>query len=316
MIKYHPLEEIIPLYLNNIELKNSTKREYQICFNQYIHFLKCFNVFYAQSSNLIQYKRELIEKMYKASTIKKHLTLIKNLYSWLKENYKVYHLNEIYSSDISKYVKNVYVSKEHRKQAFTKSEVKKILEFLNNSGDSLTGKRIQAIFLLMITTGVRGIEVCRAKRSDIVTHGHESILYIHGKGRFEADQFVKLSRDVVIAINNYLFMRKDELPYLFVTHDITHPHKMLTTHLISTQFKKILKTIHIDTTNKSLHSLRHTAAHFNILRGGSIYQTQKLLRHTHLETTLIYLHHLERIHDDSEDKILEYILKERKHYEK
>ena len=309
MIKHHPLEVAIPLYLANIEVKPSTQREYVTCFNQYIHFLKRFNVFFAQSTDLIRYKKEMIAKKYKATTIKKHLTLIKNLYGWLKENYKVYHLNEIYSADISKYVKNVYVSKEHKKQAFTRSEVIKILDFMDKNSHSLTGMRIYAIFLLMVTTALRGIEVCRAKKADFIKHGHETLLYIHGKGRFEADQFVKLSKDVVLIINNYLIMRKDQSPYLFIKHEKTHQNTMLSTHLISVQFKKILHTLEIDTSQKTLHSLRHTAAHFNILRGGSIYQTQKLLRHAHIETTLIYLHHFERINDDSEEKILAYIHK-------
>jgi integrase len=77
-------------------------------------------------------------------------------------------------------------------------------------------------------------------------------------------------------------------------------------------FKNILKEIGIDDPRLTLHSLRHTAATLNILRGGSIESTQALLRHAHIETTKIYLHQIERVLDESEFEIEQYLLNETK----
>jgi ribosomal-protein-alanine N-acetyltransferase len=55
----------------------------------------------------------------------------------------------------------------------------------------------------MITTGLRGIEIIRAKKKDLAKMGNISILFVQGKGRQEADEFVKISQVVTKAFNDY-----------------------------------------------------------------------------------------------------------------
>lgn len=76
--------------------------------------------------------------------------------------------------------------------------------------------------------------------------------------------------------------------------------------------KENLKRAGIPDFKLTIHSLRHTAATFNLLRGGSIEATQALLRHQSIETTMIYLHHINRVKDDSEFQIERYILDDSK----
>jgi integrase len=52
-----------------------------------------------------------------------------------------------------------------------------------------------------------------------------------------------------------------------------------------------------------VHSLRHTCATLSLQTGSTLEQTQQLLRHANIETTLIYAHHLNRINDDTVLKI-------------
>jgi len=51
------------------------------------------------------------------------------------------------------------------------------------------------------------------------------------------------------------------------------------------------------------HSLRHTAGTLNLLHGGTIQETQQLLRHSNINTTMIYLHNLNRANNHSEARI-------------
>ena len=51
------------------------------------------------------------------------------------------------------------------------------------------------------------------------------------------------------------------------------------------------------------HSLRHTAATLNLLNGGTVEETQQLLDHKNINTTLIYSHALERAKNNSEQRI-------------
>ena len=74
--------------------------------------------------------------------------------------------------------------------------------------------------------------------------------------------------------------------------------------------RRVLKTCGLEETGITPHSLRHTAATLNLLRGGSLEETKKFMRHTNLSATLIYAHHIKRMKDDSEKKIERYILKE------
>ena len=51
------------------------------------------------------------------------------------------------------------------------------------------------------------------------------------------------------------------------------------------------------------HSMRHTAATLNLLNGGTLEETQQLLRHQNISTTMIYSHALERAGNRSEERI-------------
>lgn len=106
--------------------------------------------------------------------------------------------------------------------------------------------------------------------------------------------------------------RSDNSRFIFVTHGETSSSQQLSTHSLSARFKKAMSEIGLDDPRLSLHSLRHTAATLNILRGGSIESTQALLRHAHIETTKIYLHQIERVLDESEFEIEQYLLNETK----
>jgi integrase len=75
-------------------------------------------------------------------------------------------------------------------------------------------------------------------------------------------------------------------------------------------FKRVLKDSGLEDTKITPHALRHTAATLNLLRGGSLEETKRFMRHTNMSSTLIYAHHIDRMKDDSEDQIENYILKE------
>ncbi len=51
------------------------------------------------------------------------------------------------------------------------------------------------------------------------------------------------------------------------------------------------------------HSLRHTCATLNLMNGGELEETRQLLRHHSINTTLIYAHALERVNNQSENRI-------------
>ncbi len=161
---------------------------------------------------------------------------------------------------------------------------------------------------LMITTGLRSVEIRRARKKDLRVVNNQLILYVQGKGRKSADEFVKISPGVKEAINDYLNKRKDNNPYLFISHSKHSDIPYLSRTFFIGMFKRILKDCGLEDTKITPHSLRHTAATINLLRGGSLEATKRFMRHTNMSTTLIYAHHICRMKDDSENQIENYIL--------
>jgi integrase len=164
---------------------------------------------------------------------------------------------------------------------------------------------------LMLTTGMRSIEIRRAKIKDIKKINDEMILYVQGKGRSSKDTFVKISSGVGDAIEAYLEKRQDKNPYLFVSHSKRYETPYLSRTFFLRMFRRVLKEAGLEHLNVTPHSLRHTAATVNLLRGGSLEETRRLMRHKDLSTTLIYAHHIERMKADLENEIEDYILNEK-----
>lgn len=77
----------------------------------------------------------------------------------------------------------------------------------------------------------------------------------------------------------------------------------MTTRSISRIAKTRLVSAGLESSRLTGHSLRHTAATLNLLAGGTVEETQQLLGHANINTTLIYSHALERAKNNSEDRI-------------
>lgn len=77
----------------------------------------------------------------------------------------------------------------------------------------------------------------------------------------------------------------------------------MTTRSISRIAKEHFIDVGLDSPRITAHSLRHTAATLNLLNGGSIEETQQLLGHKSITTTMIYSHALERANNNSENRI-------------
>ena len=77
----------------------------------------------------------------------------------------------------------------------------------------------------------------------------------------------------------------------------------MTTRSISRIVKGTLIEAGYDSDMLSAHALRHTAATLNLLNGGTLEETQQLLRHQNISTTMIYSHALERAGNKSEERI-------------
>jgi len=130
----------------------------------------------------------------------------------------------------------------------------------------------------------------------------------HAKGHQKSA--VKLSKGAKEALDDYLKIRLDDNPYLFISSKQTTSRGHLSRTFFMGMFKKLLKHCGLEDTMITPHALRHSAAYFNLLRGGTLEETRQLLRHQDLQSTLVYQNYLLRLNDDQEEKIDAFILKE------
>ena len=288
-------------FISYIDVSEATVKTYSRSLKQFFKYLAEHNVRTPKREDVLNYKQALINKHLAPSTIQTYLIAVRRFFKWTQQE-------QLYPN-IADNVKGVKISKAHKKDYLTSKQVQHVLTTMCK--DTTKDKRNYAIVALMVTSGLRTIEVSRADIGDIKTAGNNSVLFIHGKGRTEKDEYIKLSDAVESIIRNYLLERPtatDDSP-LFASTSNNNKDARLTTRSISGIVKDALKDAGFNSDRLTAHSLRHSAATLNLLHGGTLEETQQLLRHSNLNTTMIYLHHLEREDNKSEQRISDAIFK-------
>ena len=95
------------------------------------------------------------------------------------------------------------------------------------------------------------------------------------------------------------FINKNIFDHIKSPHiERTHKKDYLTANqykfLINSIAENAMRNIGIDDRRHSAHSLRHTAATLALLNGKKLANVQQTLRHSNINTTMIYAHALER----------------------
>ncbi|MBC7958664.1 MAG: tyrosine-type recombinase/integrase [Vallitaleaceae bacterium] len=140
----------------------------------------------------------------------------------------------------------------------------------------------RAILSTVYSAGLRVSEVVNLRISDI--HSDSMQIFVNlGKG--SKDRYTLLSQANLLLLRKY-FKKYRPGDYLF-TND--HSGLPLSTRTVQRVFKESLAAAGIDR-NLSVHSLRHSFATHLIDNNTDIYFVSKLLGHSNLETTAIYLH--------------------------
>ena len=286
--------ELFGRWTSYIDAAPKTVETYNKAVKQFILYLKDNGITQPTREDIITYK-ERIASTHKPTTAQSYLMAVKQFFKWTQQ--------EGLYPNVADKVKAVKLDKGHKKDYLTSGQVKGLLT--EASGASLAAKRDFAILALMITSGLRTIEVARANIEDMRTVADFTALYIQGKGHTEKTDYVKLTQPVENAIRDYLKARGKTSATAPLFSSISNRDKgqRMTTRSISRIVKDHLIGAGLDSDRLTAHSLRHTAATLNLLNGGSIEETQQLLRHTSINTTLIYSHALERAKNNSEQRI-------------
>ena len=297
----HPLEALSERYLSEKKLAPSSLKSYRISYKHFIQYLKEHNIVYPKTSDIVQYRDHKRDFGCSTYYIHIHISALKGLFQYLSLNQKRFMLPDVYKYDIMMPVKSERIQPQMTKPVLTIEEARHLILSTKQQRKFIWHYRNHAIISLMLTSGLSVHQVVHAKRVDFVEEAGTYVLYIARRTGITKDR-VKLSKGTILAILDYLLKRKDNNPYLFWGHNpMKNGH--LNRMFFYSMFRKVLKETGLEYTGITPHCLRHTAALFNLERGGSIEQTKALLGHVNIQSTLVYQTYLDRMKDDSEHQI-------------
>ena len=254
---------------------------------QFITYLKANAISNPRREDVLSFRESLRASQHKPTTIQSYLIAVRLFFSWLEQE-KLY-------PNIAEHIKGAKLNRDHKRDYLTSSQMKDILAGVDRNSEQ--GARDYAILCLMVTCGLRTIEVIRANAGDLRTLGDDTVLYLQGKGREERTDFVKIPAAVEVALRNYFQAiggrPADEKP-LFISLSHRNLGQRLTTKSISRLCKTYFRGAGFDSERLTAHSLRHTAVTLSLLGGQTLQEAQQFARHANISTTQIYAHNLDR----------------------
>jgi site-specific recombinase XerD len=157
----------------------------------------------------------------------------------------------------------------------------------------------------MAYCGLRTVEIHRADIDNLGTEGERMVLHVQGKGHVEADEIAVIPKSQEPVIRAWLAERQQlsKSPALFVSLSNRTQGERLSTRAIRDIVTSRYDQAGILGDNKTTHSLRHTAITQAIKNGGSPMQVQAMARHASFDTTLGYIHEVNRVDNPAEDLI-------------
>lgn len=262
---------------------------------QFIKYIEAEGIDRPTRETIISYREYLKAAGKKPATVQAYIISLRQFFKWAA-------MEGLYP-DITDHVKGVKLDRTHKKDYLTTEQGKALLASIDRSTEA--GKRDYAIIALQITTGLRATSIINADICDLKPAGDNMALYYKGKGHEEKAIYVKVPTPVLNAINDYLRCResKDDKAPLFASIAHRNNGQRLTTRSISRIAKERLRGIGLDSDRLTDHSFRHTAGVQNLLNGGTLEETQKLLNHSNINTTTIYAHIIDAANNPSENRL-------------
>ena len=277
-------ESLVDMWIKFTDVRLSSQKTYVKALKQMFKYFCSNAIINPTRGDIERWKSEMLVTK-KATTVQLYIIAAKLFFKFLSQH-------------------NIY---EHKKDALTITQCQALIQSIDISTSK--GLRDRAIIALMMTAGLRTIEVVRADVGDLHSFADSVYLSIQGKGHDEKSAKVLVASQVYSFIQEYLKTRKSlsNSEPLFTSTSRRNFDQRLDTQSISKLVKKKLREISIDDNRHTAHSLRHTAATQALLNGVSLTQVQQVLRHSNINTTLIYSHAIERMKNKSEQTVADAI---------
>lgn len=197
----------------------------------------------------------------------------------------------------------IELPKTTRKQVtfLNPDEIARMLEVASNQ-DSPQALRDYAIIELLFSSGLRVSELVNLNREHINTKRRE--FTVRGKG--QKDRAIFISPRAAAAIEQYLEVRNDSLPALFLNYSRNNTagtsgdYRRLSSRSIQRLITKYARLAGI-IKHVTPHTMRHSYATDLLMNGADIRSVQTMLGHADISTTQVYTHvtdqHLREVYE-------------------
>ena len=230
---------------------------------------------------LQKYFRYLNRTKISPTSIKRKYSSLSSYFSYLidRKIIKKNPLNGIYTPKLKKKLPTI-LSIEEIKRIFNQSE---------NTDNELLGLRDRCIIELLYSCGLRVSELCELKVNNIQFDAN--VIRFYGKGNKE--RIIPLTFYAKEWLEKYLYQsrqilsnrKSSEQKFVFLSNN----GKRLTRAAIWQSIKKYVNAAGI-TKTVSPHTFRHSFATHLVDGGANLIEIQKLLGHSDISTTEIYVH--------------------------
>lgn len=196
-------------------------------------------------------------------------------------------------------VKLIKTPKKHARVAEFDALIKLIESPTNFEKDKEIKLRNRAMLETLFATGMRISELLSLNRDQIDKTGR---IFIRGKGKKE--RFVYLTERAKKCIGEYLAVRADDFPALFIPYGGRNTNKntsRISPNYLQMKIKQYRQRLGINVPT-SAHSLRHGFATYLAEQGANPAAIQILLGHESLQTTTRYVHASDKYAEDTHKK--------------
>lgn len=279
-------EALYNRFIASLDAKEKTIKTYTTSLRQFFRWLSSKGIVNPRFEDIKAFRDDMAAS-HKPTTVQAYIFAVRRFFDWTEAE-------GLYPNVAGK-IKGAKLNREPKKDYLTSAQAKAVLAGIERN--TLQGKRNYAIVTLMLTGGLRDIEVSRANVEDMRTAGNNTVLYIQGKGRDEKAEYVIIPEQAEAAIRAYLQARGNVKPSqpLFTSESNNSKGQHMTTRSISGICKAAMIAAGLNSERLTAHSLRHTAVTLALIaNGGNIQEAQQFARHANITTTQIYAHNLEK----------------------
>ena len=297
--------ELLRSFFSFLDVKPRSADTYTKALKQFFLWLHDREIDRPSRDDVVQWRDAMEHEGKKAATRQTYIVAVRQFFRWTAQ--------EGLYPNIADHIKGAKIDRRtYKRDALTAQQAAEILTKTAEDA-SLQGLRDYAILICALSGGLRTIEISRANLDDFRTKGSQYILTVQGKGRDDRGLYVIMPEKAERAVREYLKARgktKRGAP-LFASCSNRDAGARLTTRSISRIIKARMIAAGYNSAFLTAHSLRHTAGTLAVQNGASLEQTQQFLRHSSIESTMVYYHEKEREENKSEEIVMGTIFKDK-----